>query len=161
MRSLGRFYETVADASLGLAVATYSFESLHSIHGFGMGASTVALFSRVGGGIFTKSADIGSDLVGKIEKGIYNLFITTPDGQEVNTRLSVPSSGSIHMRAKLYPEDGPKKSSIYLVPPLWNQWYFWASIGGTVALTGVSSYAIYQANQPIPAPNGDISVSIP
>jgi len=44
--------------------------SLDAIHGFGMGASTVALFSRVGGGIFTKSADIGSDLVGKIEKGI-------------------------------------------------------------------------------------------
>ncbi|MEH6567526.1 MAG: sodium-translocating pyrophosphatase [Halioglobus sp.] len=44
--------------------------SLHAIHGFGMGASTVALFSRVGGGIFTKSADVGADLVGKIEAGI-------------------------------------------------------------------------------------------
>ncbi len=42
----------------------------HAIHGFGVGASTVALFSRVGGGIYTKSADIGADLVGKLEEGI-------------------------------------------------------------------------------------------
>ena len=45
-------------------------ETTHAIHGFGMGASSVALFSRVGGGIFTKCADVGADLVGKIEAGI-------------------------------------------------------------------------------------------
>lgn len=59
---------------LGLGLLYYLFgadhETVHAIHGFGMGASVVALFSRVGGGIFTKSADVGADLVGKIEAGI-------------------------------------------------------------------------------------------
>lgn len=59
---------------LGLGVLYLYFgrdpETANVIHGFGMGASTVALFSRVGGGIFTKSADVGADLVGKLEAGI-------------------------------------------------------------------------------------------
>ena len=45
-------------------------DTARAIEGFGMGASCVALFSRVGGGIYTKSADVGADLVGKVEAGI-------------------------------------------------------------------------------------------
>ena len=55
---------------LGIVLMWWVWKDPNIIAGFGMGASSIALFARVGGGIFTKAADVGADLVGKIEQGI-------------------------------------------------------------------------------------------
>jgi K(+)-stimulated pyrophosphate-energized sodium pump len=55
------FYSTLSPSPLAV---------MEMVAGFGLGGSTVALFGRVGGGIFTKAADVGADLVGKLEAGI-------------------------------------------------------------------------------------------
>jgi len=62
-------------ASLGLLGLGIYYHFFHQLNpavmvGFSMGASSIALFARVGGGIYTKSADVGADLVGKVEEGI-------------------------------------------------------------------------------------------
>lgn len=55
---------------IGISLLFFFTKNPMIINGFAMGASSVALFARVGGGIYTKSADVGTDLVGKVEAGI-------------------------------------------------------------------------------------------
>ena len=63
---------TVGLGLLGASVVVliYKEQALHVLEGFGFGAALLAMFMRVGGGIFTKAADVGADLVGKVEQNI-------------------------------------------------------------------------------------------
>jgi K(+)-stimulated pyrophosphate-energized sodium pump len=60
----------VAIGLIGVTLVYLVFKDISIIAGFGFGASSIALFARVGGGIYTKAADVGADLVGKVEAGI-------------------------------------------------------------------------------------------
>lgn len=55
---------------LGLGIFYLIYRDPNIVNGFGLGASSIALFARAGGGIYTKAADVGADLVGKVEAGI-------------------------------------------------------------------------------------------
>lgn len=56
--------------ALGVSLVYIFTKNTDVLFGFSLGASSIALFARVGGGIYTKAADVGADLVGKVEAGI-------------------------------------------------------------------------------------------
>src|SRR5207302_10044645 len=74
---------TVGLGLLGASVVllTYNDHAPIVLEGFGFGGALLAMFMRVGGGIFTKAADVGADLVGKVEAGI-------PEEDRKSTRLN-------------------------------------------------------------------------
>ncbi|MEC7984400.1 MAG: hypothetical protein VX278_04505, partial [Myxococcota bacterium] len=98
---------------------------------------------------------------GKLERGMYNLVVSLPSGQSVSSKVQVPTKGDLTVLAKIYGDDSNKRSAIQIQPPLMSQWYFWASVGGAAVLTGVSTATVIQLNQPIPAEEGDVSVTLP
>ena len=67
---MGMCVASLGVLGVGVFYLLFSQKDPSIISGFAMGASSIALFARVGGGIYTKSADVGADLVGKVEAGI-------------------------------------------------------------------------------------------
>lgn len=63
-------YKAILELNDSGTEQTYFRGLFEAIAGYGLGGSFVALFGRVGGGIYTKAADVGADLVGKVESGL-------------------------------------------------------------------------------------------
>ncbi len=145
-------------AIMGMSVVSFSLLGMTSLYllfsndphcltyitGFGFGASSIALFARVGGGIYTKAADVGADLVGKVEKGIPeddprnpaviadNVGDNVGDVAGMGADLFESYSGSIIAAATLGAALGGDAAGAYIALP-----FLIAAVGVIASLFGV------------------------
>ncbi len=133
------------------------------VTGFGFGASSIALFARVGGGIYTKAADVGADLVGKVEKGIPeddprnpaviadNVGDNVGDVAGMGADLFESYSSSIIAAAALGASLGANSLAFIGLPFLIGAVGVLASLYGIYMVTSEESWKLRQSTNPVMA----------
>ncbi len=155
----------VSFSIIGMTVLFLMFRAdpnqLTYITGFGFGASSIALFARVGGGIYTKAADVGADLVGKVEQGIAeddprnpaviadNVGDNVGDVAGMGADLFESYSGSMIAAVALGAAMGAKSASFIGLPFLVAAGGIFASLLGIYMVNGERSANSDKARHPI------------
>lgn len=146
----------VSFSLIGMSILYFAFngdpQQITYITGFGFGASSIALFARVGGGIYTKAADVGADLVGKVEAGIPeddprnpaviadNVGDNVGDVAGMGADLFESYSGSIIAAATLGAALSPENALAFITLP-----FLVAAVGVIASLFGA---LLVKANEP-------------